>query len=39
MKLTSLLQLFDKLEQADKINYLQQIFGIFYCVRNCTHPK
>ena len=32
MKLTSLLQLVDKLQQAGKIDNLQQACGIFGCV-------
>ena len=32
MKLTSLLQLVDKLQHADKIDNLQQVWGVFGCV-------
>ena len=33
MKLTSLLQLVDKLQQVCKIDNLQQVCGVFGCVR------
>ena len=32
MKLTSLLQLVDKLQQANKIDTLQQVCGVYGCV-------
>jgi hypothetical protein len=32
MKLTSLLQLVDKLQQAGKFDNLQQVCGVFGCV-------
>ena len=32
MKLTSLLQLVDKLQQAGKVDNLQQVFGVSGCV-------
>ena len=32
MKLTSLLQFVDKLQQVGKINNLQQVCGVFGCV-------
>ena len=40
MKLTSLLQLVDKLQQVDKSDNLQQVCGVFGCVTGSgTHVK
>jgi hypothetical protein len=36
MKLTSLLQLVDNLQQAGKIDKLQQVCGVFGCVSAIT---
>ena len=37
MKLTSSLQLFDKLQQAGKVDNLQQVFGVLGCVQVELH--
>ena len=39
MKLTSLLQLVDKLQQAGKIDNLQQVCDVFGCVSNVLVQK
>ena len=39
MKLTSLLQLVDKLQPAGKINHLQEVCGVFGCVFMLMDPE